>query len=255
MHTITHAIATTAANGRHGKFHLHDAACAVVCAKCGVRTLAFCAALDELGLRDLAAIRDDASFDAGRELFDDGDPASDIYSLISGCVRLFKLLPDGRRQVTGFILPGEYFGMVTADRFPYAAEAVIGSRACRFPRRELEQVAERHPELQRRMLHMAWDEVTRMQDQILLLGRKAPQERVASFLLTMAARYARIGVTANPLMLPMSRGDIADYLGLTVETVSRTFTRLRKDRLIALPRSAEVVLLSPEGLAELADAA
>jgi CRP/FNR family transcriptional regulator, anaerobic regulatory protein len=255
MQTNPRTNTLTAADGKCGEFYKRSVEPAGTCARCGVRTLAFCAALDDPGLRELAAIRSEVDFRAGRELFDDGDPASDIYSLISGCVRLFKLLADGRRQVTGFILPGEYFGMVTAQRFPYAAEAVIESRACRFPRQQLEEVAERQPELQRRMLHMAWDEVARMQDQILLLGRKAPQERVASFLLGLAARYARIGLEANPLLLPMSRGDIADYLGLTVETVSRTFTRLRKDGLIALPRSAEVVLLSPERLAELADAA
>jgi len=254
MHTSKDRHPPAAAGTRRVNYRYFGVEQSGTCGKCGARTLAFCAALDDLGLERLAAIRHDVRLDAGDELFDDGDAASDIYNLVSGCIRLFKLLPDGRRQVTGFVLPGEYFGMVTADRFPYAAEAVTESRACRFPRRGLEDVADRHPALQRRLLHMAWDEVTRMQGQILLLGRKTPQERIATFLLTLAQRYARIGVAASPLLLPMNRGDIADYLGLTVETVSRTFTRWRKMGLIELPRSSEILLRAPDELAELADA-
>lgn len=227
---------------------------AEVCATCGARTLAFCAALDLDELPELAAIRHDVTFGADQELFADGDAAESIFNLIAGCVRLSKLLPDGRRQISEFVLPGEYFGMVTGELYPFAAEAVTEGRLCRFSRRALDDLGERHPALHRRMLHMAWDEVTRMQEQQLLLGRKTPVERLASFLLTLAARYARIGVQAAPLHLPMNRSDVADYLGLTVETVSRTFTRLTKDGLIRLPRSAEVVLADPDGLAALAEA-
>lgn len=225
-----------------------------VCSQCGVRTLAFCAALDEEEMLDLETIRRESSFSAGQDIFEDGERADEVFNLISGCVRLFRLIADGRRQVIGFILPGEYFGLITAEHYPYFAEAVIESRACRFQRAELEGVAERHPQLQRRMLQMAWDEVARMQEQLLLLGRKTPRERIASFLLALSERYLRLGQPENPLIIAMSRSDIADYLGLAVETVSRNFTKLKNDGVILLPESSRVILQDRESLVALADA-
>ena len=135
-----------------------------------------------------------------------------------------------------------------------AAEAVTPIRACRFNRAALDGLGERFPHLQRRMLEMAWDEVARLQEQMLLLGRKTPKERIASFILGLSDRHARIGFEASPLKVAMSRGDIADYLGLTVETVSRSFTSLRKEGLIALPESSRIELRDREALLSLADA-
>lgn len=214
--------------------------------------LAFCSVLGDEGMSELEAIRHDTAHDAGQGIFDEGDLANNVYNVTEGCVRLFKLLPDGRRQVIGFVLPGEYFGLVTEREYPHSAEAVTPARSCRFNRTALDALGQRYPEMQRRMLQMAWDEVGRLQEQMVLLGRKTPKERIASFLLGLSDRHERIGFEASPLSVAMSRGDIADYLGLTVETVSRSFTSLKKQGLIALPESSRVVLSDRDALMALA---
>ena len=222
------------------------------CGKCEVCTLAFCSVLSTEEIKDLEAIRRDAVHDAGHGIFEEGDPANNVYNVTTGCVRLFKLLSDGRRQIIGFVLPGEYFGLITAAEYPYSAEAVTPIHACRFNRDALDGLGECYPHLQRRMLQLAWEEVARLQEQMVLLGRKTPKERIASFLLGLSDRHRRIGFQASPLTVAMSRGDIADYLGLTVETVSRSFTSLKKAGLIALPESSCVVLQDREALLALA---
>jgi CRP/FNR family transcriptional regulator len=224
-----------------------------VCGDCEVCTLAFCSVLSAEEMVDLVAIRHEVALDAGHSVFETGDTAKNVFNLTTGCVRLFKLLSDGRRQVIGFVLPGEYFGLITELDYPYSAEAVTLIRACRFRREALDGLGERYPHLQRRMLQMAWEEVARLQEQMVLLGRMTPKRRVASFLLGLSERHERLGFPASPLMVAMSRGDIADYLGLTIETVSRSFSSLRKDGLIALPESTRVVLQDRAALLALVD--
>jgi CRP/FNR family transcriptional regulator len=203
-----------------------------VCSDCDVCMLAFCSVLGDEGMGELEAIRHDTVHESGQGVFDEGDLANNVYNVTEGCVRLFKLLPDGRRQVIGFVLPGEYFGLVTEREYPHSAEAVTPARSCRFNRTALDTLGQ--------------------QEQMVLLGRKTPKERIASFLLGLSDRHERIGFEASPLSVAMSRGDIADYLGLTVETVSRSFTSLKKQGLIALPESSRVVLQDRDGLMALA---
>lgn len=221
-----------------------------VCGACEARGLAFCAALGDSEMRDLAALRRIEAFDAGQEIFAHEDPAEGVYNLTRGCVRLVTLLADGRRQVMAFVLPGEYFGAVTGERYPYGAEAVAPATVCRYPQTRLAGFVAAHADLQRKMLEMAWTEVSRLQEHMLLLGRKTPVEKIASFLLAYSRRAQRLGQVATPLVLPMGRGDIADHLGLTIETVSRTFTKLRGEGWISLPEPNVVHLDDIEALTE-----
>ena len=220
------------------------------CAACDVRELSVCSALRGRELDRLAPIVSRIPVAAGQTLVQEGDEAEAVYNIIEGTVRLFKLLPDGRRQITGFLFSSDFIGLALRDRYAYSVEAVSDSVVCRFPRLKLEALFEEMPRLENSLLDRASNELVAAQDQILLLGRKTAMERLASFLLTLAARQGIAGKGAV-LALPMTRTDIADYLGLTIETVSRSITKLRNEGLIDTPGIHAITLLDPEGLREL----
>jgi CRP/FNR family transcriptional regulator len=186
---------------------------------------------------------------AGELLFSEGDRADSVYEMVSGMVRLFKLLPDGRRQVTGFLTAGQLLGLAPEGTCVFNAEAITEISVCCYKRGAFERLIDEVPGFARRLLAVTSHELHAAQDQMVLLGRKTASEKVASFLLLMAANQRS---RENELDVPMTRGDIADYLGLTVETVSRTLTRLRQDGLIALPTPARVLITDRKGLETLA---
>lgn len=205
------------------------------CVACEVRGAALCGALDPGDLCRLEQVAVDRHFDPLKSVVYEGDPARHTFILKSGIVRLTKSLPDGRRQVTGFLYPGHFLGLGDELRYSYSAEAVTSATLCRIERDRLKELFVELPELEHRMLAIASREIADTQKQLLLLGRKTARERVASFLADTVREARARGWTTGPLELPMSRADISDYLGLTIETVSRTLTRLAKDRVIALP--------------------
>jgi CRP/FNR family nitrogen fixation transcriptional regulator len=166
------------------------------------------------------------SFARNAAIYRQKDPADHLYRVVSGIVRTFKLLLDGRRQIAAFYLPGDMFGLTTGEEHEFSAEAVIDARIL-VSKSSL--VASSQWDVIRHELQLA-------QAHFLLLAKTAP-ERVASFLLEMADR-----VQADEVELPMPRRDIADYLGLTIETVSRTLTQLERESAIALPTSKRIVL-------------
>jgi len=189
----------------------------------------------------------------GRLAISEGDPATDLFNVVRGSVKLYKLLPDGRRQVTGFLFPGDFLGIAFNDTYAYSAEAIESVQLCRFPRGKLESLLIELPKLERRLLGEAANELAAAQDQMLLLGRKTAQERVASFIVSLSRKAEKRKKPASPIALPMSRTDIADYLGLTTETVSRTLTQLRQAGLIATNRRNQVEILNSRGLNDLID--
>ncbi len=223
-----------------------DAALVSPCAACAVREMAFCGALTDRELPRLIAILTHIEIEAHQPIIDEGEPADYLFNVTGGAVKLYKLLPDGRRQITGFLFEGDFLGIAMNDLYNYSAEAVGRVTLCRFPRRKLELLLDEFPKLEKRLLAMASNELVQAQDQMLLLGRKTAREKIVSFLLSLSERAVKRGSGASPIALPMGRADIADYLGLTTETVSRTITRLK--------RSGAVRLL-PGGLIELPDAA
>ncbi len=204
------------------------------CKVCDIRHKAFCGVLNEAALMRLAAISTECRFKAPQSIVYEGDPAEYVFNVCHGVVRLTKMLADGRRQITGFLFPGDFIGLSYTDEYSFCVEAVTEVELCRFPRQGLMQLTRDTPNIERKLLDMAADDLSSAQDQILLLGRKTARERVASFLLMLSRKAERRGDKANPVDLPMSRADIADYLGLTIETVSRTLTRLVKEGLIDL---------------------
>jgi CRP/FNR family transcriptional regulator len=161
-------------------------------------------------------------------------------------VRLYKLLPDGRRQIVGFALPGDFLGLALADGYGFCADAVTAVSACRFSRDTFADFADRHPAMLRRLHDMATHELALAQQQMVLLGRRDAEEKIASFLLALQERWARIaGKASVTIDLPMGRQDIADFLGLTIETVSRTLNRMARDRLLVIVPDGVRVLDAP----------
>lgn len=224
------------------------------CAACAVRGLTVCAPLSPAGLSEVESLSTHLVLEPGQTLFDEGEPADHVFNMTEGTLKVFKLLPDGRRQVTGFLFAGDFLGLASQDTYAFSAEAVTPARLCRFQRRQLDGLLNRHPEMERRLLSKASHELAEAQEQMLLLGRKTAKERVASFLLLLARRAAQRGAAVDPVSVPMSRTDIADYLGLTTETVSRTFTRLKSDGLIKLLPGGKVSLVRRDALEEMAAA-
>jgi len=223
------------------------------CTQCDIRKDSMCSALNEEELQQVESLVTHINLPPGDILFDEGDHRGFAYNVSSGVMRLCKLLPDGRRQVTGFLYPGDHLGLSAHDSYSYGAEAVTDVHLCRFRVNELEGLFEELPNLALRLFSMANDELAAAQEQILLLGRKNPREKVISFLLSLSARNVDRDLPPSPLDLPMRRTDIADFLGLTVETVSRTFSRLKEDGIIELPSADRVILKDHELLEELAD--
>jgi CRP/FNR family transcriptional regulator len=189
----------------------------------------------------------------GQTIVLEGDPCSHCFRVLTGAVRLYKGTADGRRQLIDFLVAGDCFGLLGAH-YTYSVEAITHSTLLKAPRTSLAAAVRDRPALADRLIELAAAELARAHEQMLLLGRKTAQERVASLLLDLARRSGAHG--ARPAFrLPLSRQEMADHLGLTIETVSRTMTRLREERLIALPTPQDVVLLRPEELTVLAEGA
>ena len=212
------------------------------CRQCEVRKVSMCAAVNNDELARIESLVTHVMSEPGKTLFYEGDPRDFHYNVSDGVVRLVKLLPDGRRQITGFLFPGDHLGIAAHDTYSYSAEAVTDVHLCRFRTADLEALFEDLPDLALRLFYMAKDELMAAQEQIMLLGRKNPTEKLISFLLLMSERNVDRGLPPSPVLLPMRRTDIADYLGLTVETISRTFSRLKGKGVLSLPTAETVVL-------------
>ena len=177
---------------------------------------------------------------AGEPLFCEGDDADFVYEVLDGAVCSYSLLPDGRRQVIEFSFPGDIVGLGHQDIHHTTCDALGSVRVRSIPRSTLLNVAKQQPELGSKLLRCATDQLAGMQYHFVALGRKSAVEKVASFLLIIAKRFGGEDADKVTFTLPMIRADIADYLGLTLETVSRSLTKLKNAGIIDLPQSAIV---------------
>jgi CRP-like cAMP-binding protein len=181
---------------------------------------------------------------AGAEIYGEGDEACAWYRVRSGVLRICKLLPDGRRQVEDFLFAGDFFGLETGDEHRFAAEAVTPATVIRYVRPRLKALAASDAAVAARLLNVTLAQLGKTYERMTLLGRKSAEEKLTTFLIEMADRSSDPRV----IHLSMSRIDIADYLGLTVETVSRTFSALKKAGTIALPNAQHVIILDRSAL-------
>jgi CRP/FNR family transcriptional regulator len=225
------------------------------CQGCEVRDKAVCGVLDCARLEEFRNLGWTLRLAPGQALFHEGDPATRVFTLTRGALKLYKLLADGRRQVTGFLHPGDFLGISVDDEHAYSAEALEDSQVCWFPRSRFDDFVEDEATMERELYRMAAHELAAAQQQFVLLGRKTATERLASFLLLLAPRAEQSAAgLGRTVRLPMSRSDIADYLGLTKETVSRVISALKRDRVIRLKALDAVEILDRDRLEQLAEA-
>jgi len=189
-------------------------------------------------------------FTRNEPIFNQDDPADQVFRIISGTVRLCRYMPDGRRYIVDFLLPGDLMGFVESPDLPVSAEAVTDVTLMAFPRACFDQLAEQNPDVRAQLLrHLSCNLLT-AQQHLFVLGCQKARERVASFLLRLADR---VGASCGDrLDLPMSRQDIADHLGLTIETISRTITGLRSTGAVLVPNTHQIVLRDKAALRALA---
>jgi CRP/FNR family transcriptional regulator, nitrogen fixation regulation protein len=183
----------------------------------------------------------------GKEIFGEKEPAEYVYQVKAGAVRSYKLLSDGRRQIGAFHLAGDIFGLENGLTHRFTAETVVDTTVLLIKRKSLETVAESDAMVAKNLLGMTTTNLQHAEDHMLLLGRKTSLERVAAFLIEMDTRLNAAGVLA----LPMSRRDIADYLGLTLETVSRAISHLHELGILGFVGNTQrqIVLLDRHQLA------
>lgn len=191
----------------------------------------------------------DITYKKGNEIYGEKEPAEYVYQVRTGAVRSYKLLSDGRRQIGAFHLAGDIFGLENGTTHRFTAEAVVDTSVLLIKRRSLETVAESDAIVANNLLGMTTTNLQHAEDHMLLLGRKTSLERVAAFLIEMDKRLTAAGVMA----LPMSRRDIADYLGLTLETVSRAISHLHELEILGFVGSTQrqIILLDRHRLARL----
>ena len=199
----------------------------------------FCALTGHAGL-----VATEFSYQKDEEIYGEDEPAEYVYQVISGAVRTYKLLSDGRRQIGAFHLPGDVFGLESGTAHRLAAEAIVDTTVRLVKRRSLEQAAGTDVKVAQKLWTMTAGDLRHAEDHMLLLGRKNALERVANFLLEMDRRLAVAGMMA----LPMCRRDIGDYLGLTLETISRALSQLHGEGVLGFSGARQIVLRNRQRL-------
>jgi CRP/FNR family transcriptional regulator, anaerobic regulatory protein len=215
------------------------------CDQCAIRHRAVCGALTRPEIERLNAIAHHKRLPPGQVILADNEQPNYFANIISGVVKLTKSLEDGREQIVGLQFATDFLGRPYRARSPYRAEAVTDVHLCTYDRPRFEKLASEWPEFQRRLFSHTLDELDAAQEWMLLLGRKTAEERVASFLLMVANRMKSVGCNqheqdAISFDLPLTRAEIADFLGLTIETVSRQFTRLKLAKILTLEASRSI---------------
>jgi len=214
---------------------------------CDARHKGICGALDQEQLVALAKTSHKQYAESGTELLGDAERINTYAVVLSGVVKLAKSLSDGRQQIVSLQFAPDFLGRPFKSESALSAEAATDVSLCTFPKAALERLMQASPELERRLYRQALDELDQAREWIVTLGRKSAGEKIASFLLMIARN---IDPNADPdsdaanFELPLTRADIADFLGLTIETVSRQLTRLRTDKVISIENNRNVVVPS-----------
>lgn len=222
------------------------------CQFCAVHDLAMCAPLHDEELDEFESLRHRESFSAGATIFQEGKPREKIYTIVSGAVRLVKTLGDGRRCITGFAFSGDFLGFIETGTHILTAEALTPVVVCSFDRLTIETYFHNHPAVRDRILEMVKNALQRSYENQLILSRLSPVEKVARFLYGLIARMEYNRLKSSPLTLAMNRTDIADHLGLTIETVSRCFSKLKVQGVIKLVSVNQVEIVNKTALKQIA---
>ncbi|PCJ44096.1 MAG: Crp/Fnr family transcriptional regulator [Alphaproteobacteria bacterium] len=223
------------------------------CDQCMARNSALCSAMvgDEIGA--LFSIAHRVRVDEGSYLLHEEDSAHNVYNLSSGVCTLERLASDGSRQIMAFVYPGDFIGINSGPYYSVSVKALAPITACRWHMKDLAGLYQGHPLLEQRVHEIASRVLAATMDQLFVLGRKNAVEKIAYFLLYIDARQRKFDGHSDSFILPMTRIDIADYLGVTVETVSRAFSRLKKKGLIELSQAWVVTLKDRKALRQLVE--
>lgn len=230
-----------------------------ICAVCAVRDRALCGSLDDRELLALNAIGQRRRVARGQTIAWAGDEAVICGNLLTGVLKLVAATVDGREQTVGLLYPADFFGQPYAGDVDFTLAALTEAELCVFPRAAFERVLEDHQRMERLLLQRTFESLNEARGRMLVLARKSAGEKLAGFLLDMAARGAS-GCRASrdgPVTfdLPLTRGEIADVLGMTIETVSRQLTRMKQSGVIGLPGGRAITISDREALAARAEAA
>lgn len=221
------------------------------CADCPVRNSSVCGGLEPSHIESLDRRAVRLTFEPGTAMVHQGDAVLHSFNIRSGSVRLFQLMPDGRRLISAFLQAGDSFGLTGAPDYTFSAEAIEASEVCRLSRTDWSRLADQSPGFSRALLQRAMADLAAAHRQMLLLGRKSAVEKLATFLVGLSDRRP---ITREPTIvpLPMTRTEIADHLGLTIETVSRVLSRLRLTGVIRWSDTHAVTILKKPQLQRLA---
>jgi len=226
---------------------------AQACGTCGSRIAGLCKPLDHTILAEIWGEAEQVRLPARATVFREGDPAGRVFTLVDGTAKLTRLLPDGKQQVVGFRFAGDIIGYTIRPAYPFDADLLTDARLCRLDRARLDVLLRRFPLLECRLLDLCMQELAATQEQLVIVGRRPAEARVAAFLLLLAEAWRRRGAAGRVLEMPMTRADIADFLGLTLETVSRSLTAFRRRGWIREPAYQRVELLDLGALSALAE--
>ena len=214
-----------------------------------IAMLPFDLILDASGRKQMRNMAFELAAKRGEVIAEEGYVDAALLSVAEGFIKLSKVLADGRRLILGFRGPGDLLSLHRSDApWPTTAQALTDCRLVRIEWRDFRRLAERYPGLNRALFDLASDETTILQDRLLSLGRKTTEERLASFLLEFLPPAAAPSSFSREILLPMRRPEIADYLAMTTESISREFTRFKRQSLIAMPRPSCVVVLNRPAL-------
>lgn len=204
------------------------------CNYCPIRHRAVCAKCDNTELEQLSAIKTYREFEAGQPIMWRGDPLEYVASVVKGVASLSKTLEDGRTQMVGLLLPSDFIGRPGRAELEFDVTAATDVTLCCFQNRSFEKLVEATPNLAKRLMELALDELDAARDWMLLLGRKTAREKIATFIEMLVIRSRVDDIEGNPqtLALPLTREQIANYLGLTLETVSRQMNALKKEGIL-----------------------
>lgn len=225
---------------------------ATLCDRCAGAARGLCLTLDEADQAALSASSTTLRLPARSAVFREGDRAIAVFTLADGAAKLLRSMPDGRQQIIGFRFPGDFIGYTSRERYPFDAELVTDATICRIDRAKLETMSRGCAPLSHRLLELCAEDLASAQDQLAAMAQRSAEGRVAAFLLMLRAAARRIGEPGVELSLPMTRADIGDYLGLTIESVSRVFAALRRAGLVREPTRGRLLLTDPAALEALA---
>ena len=223
-----------------------------VCNDCLARPFSVCASVPDDDLAELSALTETRALKTSEALFRQDDVADQVFNVTSGSIRLYRLSADGRRQILGFMFAGGFLGLSRDSHWLYTAEAMEPTTVCRFRRSAFETLLAERRELESVLLSRARDELALAQAQMLRLGRGSALERLAGFLIELSTVDPLRPARPGQLRLPMTRGEIADYLGLTLETVSRGLSRLKRQGILRQVSRTELWVERPDALRDLA---